>query len=337
MSMSEINRRTVLAATAGGFTLGGLYHTQASAQGASAQTTGEGATERGDDRPLAPGWRRFLIGDVTVTQILDGVRPGEGPHPTFGEDRPAGEVAALMADNLLPEDRFVNFFQPTVLQIGSEVILVDTGFGEAGRENGQGLLVERLAAAGLAPEDVTIVLLTHYHGDHINGLTTNGSPTFPNAQLVAGRVEHEFWTSDEARSGPAAGNAQTVADKILPLEGDMRLVEDGEEVVPGLSARAAFGHTPGMLVFELESQGQRLFLTADALSQFVVSFQRPDWHVRFDMDKEAAAATRRRLLAMLAEEGVPFTGYHLPFPALGYAVADGENYRFVPETYRLLL
>lgn len=334
MSMSPINRRTILGAAAGGMTLAGLYHTQAGAQDASS------ANEPGssmDEHPLAPGWHRFTIGEVTVTQILDGIRAGEGPHPTFGEDREAGEVEALMAANLLPERQFVNFFQPTILQIGEEVILVDTGFGEAGRENGQGLLVQRMQAAGFSPQDVTIVLLTHYHGDHINGLMNEGSPTFPNAEVVAGRIEHEFWTSDAARSGPTAGNAETVAATILPLEGDLRLIDDGEDVVPGLTARAAFGHTPGMLAFELVSEGERLFLTADALSQFVVSFQRPDWHVRFDMDKEAASATRRRLLAMLAEEGVPFTGYHLPFPAIGYVAADGETYRFVPETYRLLL
>ncbi|MFD2237154.1 MBL fold metallo-hydrolase [Aureimonas populi] len=329
MARNSIDRRNALKAAAASLAIGGLYHTQANAQ--------EGSQEAAmaDDNPFAPGWRRFRIGEIEVTQVLDGIRPGEGPHPTFGEDRSAEEVAALMAENLLPENRFVNFFQPTILRIGGEVILVDTGFGASGRENGMGLLVPRMAAAGFRPEDVTIVVLTHLHGDHINGLMEDGSPVFSNATLAVGRVEYEFWTSDEARGGPAAGNAEAVAAQVVPLEQDIRLLEDGEEVVPGLRAHAAFGHTPGMLVFEVGAGADRLFLTADALSQFVVSFQRPDWHVRFDMDKQAAVDTRRRLLEMLAEEGVPMTGYHLPFPALGYVMAEGEAYRFVPASYQL--
>ena len=331
MADSTINRRNALKAAAGGMTLGGLYHTQASAQ------EGEATMAPTDDNPFAPGWRRFMIGDIKVTQILDGIGTGEGPHPTFGEDQSAEDVAALMVENLLPENQFVNFFQPTILEIGSEIILVDTGFGAGGRANGMGLLAQRMQAAGYAPQDVTLVVLTHFHGDHINGLVEDDSPVFSNADLVVGRIEYDFWTSEETRSGPAAGNAEAVTAQVVPLEDGMRQIEDGDEVVPGMTARAAFGHTPGMLIFELESNGERLFLTADVLSQYVVSLQRPDWQVRFDMDKTAAVETRRRVLAMLAQEGVPFTGYHLPFPALGYVQAEGEAYRFVPETYRLLV
>lgn len=329
MAENSIHRRNALKAAAASLAIGPLFHTQASAQERGADDMPS------DDHPFAPGWRRFRIGEIEVTQILDGIRPGEGPHPTFGEDQSAEDVAALMAENLLPQNQFVNFFQPTILRIGSEVVLVDTGFGEAGRENGMGLLVERMTAAGVRPEEVTLVVLTHLHGDHINGLTEGGSPVFSNAAIATGRVEYEFWTSDEARGGPAAGNAEAVAEKVVPLEDDIRLLDDGEEVVPGLTARAAFGHTPGMMIFEVESNGARLFLTADTLSQFVVSFQRPDWHVRFDMDKEAAVETRRRVLSMLAAERVPFTGYHLPFPALGYVQEEGEGYRFVPVSYQL--
>ncbi len=330
-----IDRRDAMKVAMAGLAIGGLYHTQAQAQD-EAHDGAEGTMER-DEAPLAPGWRTVVIGEAKVTQVLDGVRQGDGPHPIFGENREAGEVEALMEANGLPANRFVNFFQPTIVEIGSDIVLVDTGFGAEGRANGQGLLVPRLRAAGYEPEDITTVFLTHYHGDHIAGLSENGSPTFPNAELVAGRVEHEFWTSDAARSGPASGNAEAVAAKVLPLEEGMRLLDDGEEVVPGLTARAAFGHTPGMMMLELVSGEGRLFLTADVFGQFVVSLQRPDWHVRFDMDKEAAAATRRRVAAMLAAEGASFAGYHLPFPAIGTVAEDGEGYRFVPESYRLLL
>lgn len=333
MTNPTINRRNALKVATGGLLLAGVPV----AAGAQTATTEGDAAMAVDDQPFAPGWRSFTIGEAKVTQILDGIRAGDGPHPTFGANQSAEDVAALMEANLLPPSRFVNFFQPTLIEIGDAVVLVDTGFGAGGRANGMGLLSQRMQAAGIAPGDVTVVALTHLHGDHIGGLLEDGEAAFPNAEIVVGDAEYAFWTSDAARSGPAAGNAESVAKNVVPLEDKIRRIADGDEIVPGLTARAAFGHTPGMLIFELVSGDGRLMLTADTLSQFVVSFQRPDWHVQFDMDKDAAAATRERVLAMLADEAIPFTGYHLPFPALGYVQRDGDTYRFVPETYRLAL
>jgi glyoxylase-like metal-dependent hydrolase (beta-lactamase superfamily II) len=324
----EVNRRNALLLAAGGVA-GTLGSRPAAAQGSTMETTS-------DTHPLAPGWRRFKIGDAEVTVILDGIRPGEGPFPTFGEDQSQEAVGALMQENLLPPQRFVNFFQPVMIRLGDELVLVDTGMGANGRANGMGLLTQRMGQAGLAPGDVTLVVLTHLHGDHIGGLMENGAPVFANARYAIGRTEMEFWTSDEAKNGQRADNAKAVEAMVVPLKEKTTLLGDGDQVVPGLTARAAFGHTPGMMAFELSSAGQRLFLMADTFSQFVVSFQKPDWQVRFDQDKTAAAQTRRQYAAMLADQRVPFLGYHLPFPGLGYVEKDGDAYRFVPETYQLL-
>lgn len=290
-----------------------------------------------DQNPGAPGWRRFSIGNAVVIQILDGIRPGDGPFPTFGENQSAEAVGDLMAQNGLPRDRFVNFFQPTLLELGDQLILIDTGMGESGRGNGSGLLLQRMGAAGYAPEDVDLVVLTHLHGDHIGGLMENGAPAFPKARYAIGARELEFWTSDAAATGPSAGNAKMVRELVVPLRDRATMLNDGDEVAPGLTARAAFGHTPGMFAFELRSGDGRMMFTADIFGQFVVSFQRPDWHVRFDMDKEAAAATRKRFADTLVEAKIPFSGYHLPFPAVGEVVRDGEAYRFLPESYATLL
>ena len=334
----RFNRREAIIVTAGGLAATGLGLGPSAAQGSAAGTArSETSMTSEDTHPLAPGWHRFNLGDARITVILDGVRPGEGPHPTFGENQSAEAVGDLMAANQLPRDRFVNFFNVAIVELGGQTVLVDTGFGEGGRANGMGLLRQRMQAAGFRPEDIQVVALTHLHGDHIGGLTEGGAPAFPNATYVVGRQEMEFWTSDEAKNGPRAENAKAVEGKLGPFKDKTRLVEDGGEVVPGMVARAAFGHTPGMLCFEVGSGDKAAVLTADTFSQFVVSFQKPDWHVRFDQDKEAAAETRRRWAKQLADSGTPLIGYHLPFPGMGYVQAEGDAFRFVPETYQTLV
>ncbi|MBP0617832.1 MBL fold metallo-hydrolase [Jiella mangrovi] len=287
---------------------------------------------------MTPGWQRFALGDARITTVLDGARHADGPHPTFGADRSQEEVAALMRQNLLPETRFVNGFAPTLVELGDDLILFDTGFGESGKANGYGKLVERMAAAGYAPDAVTIVVLTHLHPDHIMGLMTAGQPTFAKARYVTGAREFGWWTSDEAKNGERAGMAETVATFVVPLQDKMTFLEDGDAVVPGITARSAPGHTPGHMIFELESSGQRLMLTADTANHFVASLQKPDWKVGFDMDHETASQTRKRVFDRIAAERIPFIGYHMPFPALGYAEKlDDGGFRFVPESYQLAI
>ncbi|WP_207770943.1 MBL fold metallo-hydrolase [Kumtagia ephedrae] len=284
-----------------------------------------------------PGFNRFTLGEFEVTTILDGLRPGEGPHPVFGQNQPAETVAALMQANLLPADRMVNGFTPTLVNTGAELILFDTGLGAGGRENGLGQLAARLAASGYKPEDVSIVVVTHMHGDHIGGLMENGAPAFANARYVMGQAEFDFWTAPERMSGPTEGNAKAVAANVKPLAEKATFVGDGGEVVPGIRAVAAFGHTPGHLIFRLDSSGKSLVLTADTANHYVASLQQPDWHVRFDADKDMAAATRRKVFDMIATDRLPFIGYHMPFPAVGYVEKIDTGYRYVPETYQLEL
>jgi glyoxylase-like metal-dependent hydrolase (beta-lactamase superfamily II) len=115
----------------------------------------------------------------------------------------------------------------------------------------------------------------------------------------------------------------------------MRFLEDGQDVVSGVTGMAAFGHTPGHMVYRIESEGAGLMLFADLANHPVWSLARPDWEVRFDMDKEAAAASRRRVLDMIAADRVPAIGYHMPFPAMGFVAADGDGFRWVPESGQL--
>ncbi|MBO3758977.1 MBL fold metallo-hydrolase [Ciceribacter sp. L1K22] len=286
------------------------------------------------DKIMPPDTHRLKLGSFEVVVIKDGSRASGAPQETFGTNQSAETVGALLEQNFLPADNFVNSFSPVLVNTGSDVILFDTGLGEGGRANGMGRLIEGLMAAGYTREDVTVVVITHMHGDHIGGLMEGSEPAFPNARYVTGQAEYDFWV-DPAREGTAAeGGHKTVLAKVKPLADKMTFIGDGGEVVSGITGMAAFGHSPGHMIYNLESDGRRLLLTADTANHFVLSLQRPEWEVRFDMDKAAAAATRKNVFDMVASDRIPFLGYHMPFPAVGYAEKLDTGYRFVPVSYQ---
>lgn len=286
------------------------------------------------DRITPPDIHKFKVGGFQVVVVKDGARPSGNPQETFGTNQSAEAVGTLLNDNFLPADKFVNSFSPTLIDTGSEVILFDTGLGKAARAQGGGRLIEGLAAAGYMPEDISIVVITHMHGDHIGGIMEDGKPAFPKARYVAGETEYNFW-SDAARAGtPAEGNHKAVLANVKPHAEKMTFLKDGGDVVSGITAMSAPGHTPGHLIFNIESEGRRLVLTADTANHYILSLERPEWEVRFDMDKAQAAATRKKVYDMIATDKIAFLGYHMPFPAVGFVERQEAGYRFVPKTYQ---
>ena len=267
-------------------------------------------------------YHRVKLGGFEVTTLLAGSRAGDKPQETFGLNASAEEFAALSAANFIPADRSFNVFTPVLVNTGAELVLFDTGLAPEGT-------VAAMQAAGVTPDQVSIVVLTHMHGDHIGGLSgEDGTPTFANARYVTGAVEHNHW-SGAANEGFDA--------KVKPLNEKFTLLDDGGSVVSGITAMAAPGHTPGHFAYGLESDGARMLLLADTTNHYVWSLQRPDWEVRFDADKAQAAETRKRMLSMLAADRIPFAGYHMPFPGIGYVEAQGDGFRFVPASYQLML
>jgi len=284
-----------------------------------------------------PAFYRFKMNDFEITTLNDGLRPGDGPHPTFGANQPAETVHKLLEENFLPTTQFVNGFTPTLINTGSELVLFDTGLGGGAREGGLGKTLAALQAAGYTPDQVDVVVITHFHPDHIGGIMENGAPAFPNARYVAGEAEYAFWTAPERAGTPAERVAQMVDGMIKPLADKMTFVKDGGSVASGVTAMEAFGHTPGHMIYRVESGGKQLVLTGDTANHFVVSLQRPDWEVAFDADKAGAAATRKKVFDMIATERLPFIGYHMPWPAIGFVEKMGEGYRYIPNSYQVVL
>lgn len=283
------------------------------------------------------GFYRFVLGEFEITVILDGMRTFDGPHPTFGANRDAGEVQSLMEANFLPSDRMVGQFNPVLVNTGTDLILFDTGNGPEGREVGAGRLASRIVASGYSLSDVTIVAISHLHADHINGLMEDDRPAFSRARYVVGQAEWDFWASADVSGTPAAMHAAAIRTKIHPLREKITFIGSDQSLVPGVTSMAAAGHTPGHMAFLLESAGRSLLLTGDTANHFVASLQRPDWEVSFDMDKNAAAGSRKRIFGMLAAEKIPFIGYHMPHPSAGYVEPLDAGFRFVPVSYQFLI
>ena len=271
--------------------------------------------------PSSANYARVKLGGFEVTTLLAGSRAVEEPQGIFGMNVSAEEFAEVSANNFLPTNAAQFYFTPTVVNTGSELVLFDTGLNAGG-------ITGALAAAGYSPDQVDIVVITHMHGDHIGGLMNDGSPTFPNARYVTGQVEFDAWN---------ATDNERFAGNVKPLAEQMTFLGDGGSVTGGITAMAAFGHTAGHMTYMLESEGRQLVLIADLANHFVWSLGYPDWEVRFDQDKAAAAATRRKVLGMLAADKIPFVGYHMPFPALGYVETRDNGFRYVPASYQLIL
>ncbi|MDO6458748.1 MBL fold metallo-hydrolase [Celeribacter halophilus] len=268
---------------------------------------------------LAP-YRRFALGNFEVTTLLAGTRTVAEPHKIFGLNATDEDFAAASEAAFIPADAAQFFFTPTLINTGAELILFDTGLNPAG-------ITAALEAAGYTADQVDRVVITHMHGDHIGGIY-DGAPTFANAAYSTGSVEMGHWES--------TGNEGFEA-KIRPLQEQFDLLKGGSEVAPGITAMEAFGHTPGHMAFHIESEGERLILAVDFANHYVYSLAHPDWEVSFDADKAAAAQTRRKMLDMMAADRVPFIGYHMPFPAIGYVRAVDSSFEYVPASYQMMI
>ena len=287
---------------------------------------------KGEYRPTI---QRFSLGEAEVTTIQDGTHTREPINPPFAMDKSEDEIAAIAAANNLPSHGFENSYTPTVIHIGGQTVLFDTGFGEMGRENHAGNLRRRLGQAGYAPEDIDVVAFTHCHPDHIAGVMEGDAPAYPNARYAIGRREYDAWKDGSEIPPQRAQNREMFLKLIPPLADQMTFLEDGDTVVPGLTAEAAFGDPLGHMMYRVESAGKSLLVWGDVTNHYVFSLQYPDSTVGFDDDKDMAIVSRNRVLDMVATDGLLVSGHHMPFPSIGYVERNGDSYRWTPASYQL--
>ena len=281
----------------------------------------------------SPVFRRTNMGDVERSSVLDG-----SARRPLGEElvknAPLAEVKALLTSQGLPTDYIDVPFTPFVVIAGGRKVLIDTGLGEFGGPNA-GKLLENLRAAGVPASDIDTVLISHFHGDHINGLRNKaGELAFAKAKVMVPAAEYAFWMDDAKMAAAPAGQkgAFENARRTFSAMGPDMLVQfaAGAEVVPGIRSVAAYGHTPGHTLFEVTSAGQSFFYLADLTNVPSLFARNPDWAVTFDMDAEAARKVRREVFARVTSSKSLVGGLHFPFPAFGRMTATGNGYTFEP-------
>ncbi|MBR9837527.1 MAG: MBL fold metallo-hydrolase [Rhodobacteraceae bacterium] len=306
MMQPNISRRGLLGGAA-------ALPLMAAAGRAGAQVAAQGAQ--------VPKVNRVTLGEFEITALMAGTATREEPHKIFGLNASDEDFAAVSEAANIPTDKAQFFFTPTLVNTGAELILFDTGLNPDG-------IVAAVEAAGYGSDEVTHVVITHMHGDHVGGLTGGDGPTFANARHVTGQVEYDHWSG---------AGGETFTGKIQPLAERFEFIADGDSVASGVTAMMTPGHTPGHMSYMLESGGKQLVLIADLANHYVWSLAHPDWEVSFDTDKAQAAQSRRKLLDMLAADKTPFIGYHMPFPALGYVETRDQGFHYVPHSYQLML
>jgi glyoxylase-like metal-dependent hydrolase (beta-lactamase superfamily II) len=227
-------------------------------------------------------------------------------------------------------------YNPIVVNTGSRLVLIDTGGGEATFKNSKGMagqLMTNLAAAGIDANAIDTVIISHYHGDHMNGLlnASNGL-AFPNAEILVPTAEHKFFMDDGEMSRAPAGRMQTVfknARRVLNAEVLKRIktYDPGKELVPGITSVETNGHSFGHNSHVVASGNDKVFVQADVTHVPHLFARNPDWHAFYDQDGPKAEATRRRVYDMLVADRMMVQGFHYPFPGLAYVEKAGNGYR----------
>ncbi|MEM7597600.1 MAG: MBL fold metallo-hydrolase [Pseudomonadota bacterium] len=270
------------------------------------------------------------LGSATLTTVSDGSLTL--PASFIFEGMTGEELAPILSEFGLSKDRLTPECNLALYRDGTNTVLFDVGSGPDFMPSAGGI-VDSLATLGLAPEDVTHVVFTHAHPDHIWGLLDEfDEPLFYEATYMMGRAEWEYWwnpntvnTIGEARAAFAVGakrRMEVIADTVV-------LFEDGQEILPGIAALSTPGHTPGHMGFEVRQGTEAALIVGDAIGNHHVAFRKPNWDSGADQDATVAVATRNMLFDRLTSEQMMMVGFHLPGGGIGRADTDGDAFRFV--------
>lgn len=280
-----------------------------------------------------PDWYRTRIGDFEVTVVGDGDLDLGEPAAGFPQ-HPRDDLTQLLRTNFRPTDKLVLPQNCYVVNTGRQMVLFDTGVGYT-RPFGPhtGMLLANLRAAGIMPEQIDAVVCSHAHIDHVWGIIGgDGKPNFPNAQVFLSKADFDYWT-DEGRSradGWLGTFVQGARRNLLPVRERLTFVEDGKEVVPGVTAVSAPGHTIGHTAFAIQSGNAKAMFIGDLAHHEVIMLRRPQIEFAFDTDSKQSAQSRMRVLRLLAQERIGVLSYHFAFPGIGHVAAEGEGFAWYP-------
>ncbi len=324
--MTELTRRAALAGVAAAATA--PLVTTAPAHAAAPQAGKQ-----------APGFYRYKVGTHEVTVVTDGVTVTPRPD-NYVVNASKDAVSAEFASNYMAPDKATHSYSPVVINTGAKLVVIDTGLGPGVFQQSKGAAGQfqaNLAAAGIDAGAVDAVVISHFHGDHINGLlTADNKAAFPNAEIMVPSAEWKFWMDDGEMSKGTGnpileGNFKNSRRVFGALGNKVTQYDAGKEVAPGITAMASPGHTPGHTSFVVASGDRRLLVQVDITAGAAFLFVRhPDWQLMFDVDKPLAVQTRRKLYDMAIAEKMPIQAFHASFPGLVHVEKNGDGYRWVP-------
>jgi glyoxylase-like metal-dependent hydrolase (beta-lactamase superfamily II) len=281
----------------------------------------------------APGWFRMKLGGFEVTALNDGIFKLPVDKLLQTTD-PTLVVKRLQAAYLgLPLDTSVNTY---LIHTGEKLVMIDTGHNAQGGAP-TGLVLKHLRDSGYAPEQVDEIYITHFHGDHINGLTDkDGKAIYPNATVRADQREAGFWLGDESKAPEGARGSMANAKRVVkPYQdaGRFKTFDGATELVKGVRSVPTYGHTPGHSIYVVESGADKLVLWGDLMHVAAVQFKNPEVTIQFDSDQKAAAPQRIAQYADAAKGGYYVGVTHVSFPGIGKLRADGTGYEWLPVNY----
>jgi glyoxylase-like metal-dependent hydrolase (beta-lactamase superfamily II) len=276
----------------------------------------------------------YKLGDYEIIQLRDGARTFPMPDAFVGNVSKDKAIEAATAA-YIPNGQVTIPFSPMLINTGSKLIAVDTGNGLGAFAGSKGVVGQargNMEAAGIDPKSVDIVLISHFHGDHIGGLkNADGTPAFPNAEILVPAVEAAFWGDDANQSKANGFNKGQFAGVKKMMEGlKVTPYDANKEVAPGITSVFSPGHTPGHMSYVVASGSSKMLVQSDVTNIPALFLRNPDWQAMFDNDGAVAVTTRHKIYDMAAAEKLPVIGYHFPFPCVGYVEKDGAGYRLVP-------
>jgi len=281
-----------------------------------------------------PSFYRFKLGTIEITVVSDGTLAF--PAETLWGDR-AEEARGLLTSTFQPPSPVGLEINTLLVNTGDKLVLIDAGCGADKFQKTNGRLLGNLAAAGYAPGDIDTILFTHFHFDHLWGISDheNASLLFPSAEFVASEAEVAFWSAPEWANKVSPALKPLVTQANLKLASPrLRLIKAGAEVAPGVTTFDTAGHTPGHISVHISSGREEMLLTGDVVVDSAISFLHPEWPFGFDIDVPLATKTRMAFLDRAAADKTLVGSYHLPFPGFGHVVREGSAYRWLPADWQ---